>query len=100
MANNVRVDDEMKDCLSEILNENCLLTLKEINLELRRRMPRKPQIHDRTVARTLEGMLYRVKLARPLPAERNRPDVLQKRVDYAHWFMRHVVVNHPVFVDA
>ena len=44
-------------------------------------------------------MLYRVKLARPLPVERNRPDVLQKRVDYANWFMRHAVVNHSIFVD-
>ena len=42
-------------------------------------------------------MLYRVKLARPLPADRNRPDVLQKRVDYANWFMRHAVVNHSIF---
>ena len=66
---------------------------------MRHRLPRKPTIHDRTVARTLEGMLYRVKLARPLPVERNRPDVLQKRVDYANWFMRHAVVNHSIFVD-
>ena len=25
--NNVRVDDEMRDCLEQIINENCLLTL-------------------------------------------------------------------------
>ena len=56
-----------------------MLTLAHINQELRRRLPRKPAIHDRTVARTLEGMLYRVKLARPLPPDRNRPDVLPKK---------------------
>ena len=83
----------------DILNENCLLTLAQINQELRQRLPRKPTIHDRTVARTLEGMLYRVKLARPLPVERNRPDVLQKRVDYANWFTRHAAGNHRIFVD-
>jgi len=44
-------------------------------------------------------MLYRVKLARPLPADRNRPDVLQKRVEYGNWFMGHAVVNHTVFID-
>ena len=27
--NNVKVDEEMKDCLNEIVNENCLLTLKQ-----------------------------------------------------------------------
>ena len=52
-ANNVRVDNKMKDCLNDILNNNCMLTLAQINQELRRRLPRKPRIHDRTVARTL-----------------------------------------------
>ena len=78
-ANYVRVDGEMRNCLNDIINENCLLTLAQINQELRRRLPRKPAIHVRTEARTLEGMLYHVKLARPLPADRNRPDVLRKR---------------------
>ena len=44
-------------------------------------------------------MLFPVKLARPLPAERNRPDVIQKRIDYANWFMGHAVLNHSVFID-
>ena len=98
-ANHVRVDDEMRNCLNDIINENCLLTLAQINQELRQRLPQKPAIHDRTVARTIEGMFYRVKLARPLPADRNRLDVLQKRVDYANWFMLHAVMNHSIFVD-
>ena len=89
----------MRNCLNDIINQNCQLTLAQINQELRQRLLRKPAIHNRTVARTLEGMLYRVKLARLLPADRNRPDVLQKRVDYANCFMRHAVVNHSIFVD-
>ena len=43
--NHVRVDDEMKDCLEEIINETCLLTLYQINRELRRCLPAKPIIH-------------------------------------------------------
>ena len=78
--NNVRVDDEMRDCLEEINNESCLLTLTQINHELTRRLPVKPEIHDCTVSRTLDEMLFRVKLTRPLLAGRNRPDVLNKRV--------------------
>ena len=39
--NNVKADDEMKECLSEIVDEKCLLTLSEINQELRRRLPNK-----------------------------------------------------------
>ena len=95
----MRVDDEMRDCLEEIINENCLLTLTQINHELRRRLPVKPEFHDLTVSRTLDGMLFRVKLARPFPADRNRPDLLNKRVDYATWFMNNAVVQHCVFVD-
>ena len=63
-ANNVCVDNEMKDCLNDILNDNCMLTLAQINQELRRCLPRKPRINDRTVARTLDGMLFRFKIAR------------------------------------
>ena len=98
-ANNVRVDNEMKDCLNDILNDNCMLTLAQINQELRRRLLRNPRIHDRIVARTLDRMLFRFKIARRQPAERNRPDVIQKRHDYANWFMRKGIVSHTVFVD-
>ena len=44
-------------------------------------------------------MLFRVKQERPLPADRNRPDVLNKRVDYATGFMNYAVVRLCVFVD-
>ena len=76
------VDDEMRQCLENIINENCVLTLSQINGELRRRLPAKSLIHDRTVARNLEGMLFRIKLARPVPADRNRRDILQRRQEY------------------
>ena len=47
-ANHVRVDDEMRNCLNDIINENCQLTLAQINQELRQGLPRKPAIHDCT----------------------------------------------------
>ena len=92
-ANNVRVENEMKDCLNVILNDHFR------DQELKRRFPRKPRIHNRTVARTLGGMLLRFKIARRQPAERNRPDVIQKRHDYANWFMGQAIVRHTGFVD-
>ena len=70
--NNVLVDDEMRQCLEDIINENCILTLSQINGELRRRLPAKPLIHDRTVDGNLEGMLFRVKLVRPVPVYRQK----------------------------
>ena len=54
------------------------------NSERRTRLPLK-------LARTLYGMLIRVKLARPLPADRTRLDVLNKRADYTTWFMDHAI---------
>ena len=142
--NNIKVDEEMKDCLNEIVNENCLLgpvhtetfflrfcivssnelvvlashenskqyknagkrfpvhralTLKQINEELRGRLPDKPPVSDRTIAKTLNGMLIRVKLARPVPADRNRPDVVERRYEYVNWFMIQAFINHCVYID-
>ena len=51
------------------------------------------------MARTLDGMLFRFKTAIRQPAERNRPDVIQKRHDYANWFMGQALVSHTAFVD-
>lgn len=65
--NNVRVDEETKECLSDIVNENCILTLSKINQELHQCLPNRPKIHNCRVSR--QGMLYQVKLARP--AEKN-----------------------------
>ena len=88
--NNVKVDKEMRQCLNEIIDENCLLTLAQTNQELRRRLPAKPFIHGRTVGKALDELLFSVKRVRPLPAERNRPDVIQKWFDYASWFLNNV----------
>ena len=97
--NNVRVDNEMRDCINEILNENCLLTLQQINEELRRRLPAKPLVCDRTIGKTMDGMLISVKMARAVPAARNRPDVIEQRYEYANWFMTQGVINDCIFID-
>ena len=87
----------MRNWLNDIFQRK-FLTLAQMNQELRERLPGKPTIHDCTVARTLEGMLYRVKLGRPLSAERNRPD--EKKSGLCQLvLMRHAVVNHNTFVD-
>ena len=85
--NHRKVDDEMKQCIEEILNENPVLTLDGINRLLQERLPDKPRIHSRTVGKVSNGMLYTFKLVRRCPAERNRPDVIQSRRDYAAWFL-------------
>ena len=64
------VDDEVGQCLQDIINEKCVLTQSQINGELKSRLPAKRLIHVRTVARNLEGMLFRVKLVRSVLADR------------------------------
>ena len=94
------VDDEMRQCLEEIINENCFLTLSQINGEFRRKVPAKPLIHDRTrLLEIFEEMLFRVKLVRPVPADRNRRDILQRRQEYGNWFMNTAIMRHCVFID-
>ena len=44
-------------------------------------------------------MLFRVELARPLPADKNRLNVIQKRVEYGNWFIHLAIVRHCMFVD-
>ena len=53
----------------------------------------------RTVAKHLDGMLYTPKLAHRVPADRNRADVIQRRNEYAHWFLEEANLNHTVFID-
>ena len=97
--NNVKFDNEMNQCLEAIINDNCTLTLEAINAKLRERLPEKPTVHVRTVAKHLDGMLYTLKLLRPLPADRNRADVIQRRHEYANWFLEEANLHHPMFVD-
>ena len=95
----VKVDEEMRRCIAAILDKNPVLTLDAINTTLRERLPQKPHVHSRTIGKILGGMLYTVKLVRRCPAERNRPDVIQSRRQYAAWFLEEAIRNQVVFVD-
>ena len=89
----------MRQCIEEIINENPVLTLQGVNDELQERLPGKPRVNSRTVGKILDGMLYTRKLARRCPAERNRPDVVERRRAYAAWFLEEAIENQVVFVD-
>ena len=96
--NNVLVDNEIRQRLEDIIKKNYVVTLSQINGELRRRLPAKPLIHDRAAARSLEGVLFRVRLVPSVPADRNRRDVLQRRQE-VDWFTNHAIMHHCVFID-
>ena len=94
-----KVDDVMINALERIVNDNPLLTLEQINAELRRQLPDKPFISRSTLARALDGMLFTMKLAEDVPQGRNEARILQQRVDYAQWFLRQAVISHCIFID-
>ena len=100
--NNVLVDDKVGQCVRDIINEKCVLTQSQINgeLNIKSRLPAKRLIHDRTVARNLERMLFGVKLVRPVLADRtDTDDVLQRRQENENWFINHAIMRHYVFID-
>ena len=73
----------MQDCIENMVRKNCMWTLTAINAELRRRLPEKRIISDRTVGNHLNGMLHSLKLAYRRPPERNRPNVCEPHHEYA-----------------
>ena len=96
-----KVDDEMRACAVDVISENPIYyTLQQINEELQRRLPEKPEASLKTLSNCLEGIAYTLKLSRAVPSDRNRMDVKTDRQNYASWLMSEEVVNNlKVFVD-
>ena len=98
-AHNSKMDEEMKNFLRDALETNPLLTLTQMKDKLREGLPQKPGVSLSTIARTLDGMLFTLKLAEDVPDARNSPRVIQQRRDYAEWFLEHGIVANCVFID-
>ena len=97
--NNVKIEDEMKECLNNIINENCMMTLTEFNQQRAEEKIAWKTRGARQDCWANFGRVACVKLARPLPAERNRPDVIEKRYEYGNWFMTTGILKHCIFQD-
>ena len=79
----VKVDDEMRSAVENILGGNAAITLKDLNAALRRRLPNKPHITDAHLGRVCNGLFFTLKKLEPVPFDRNRPDVKEERHRYA-----------------
>ena len=82
-----KVDDEMKTAIADYLESNPLLTLIEINFRLRANLPQKSTISIKTLSRSIDGLAYTLKLNRDSPAQRNAPETLAARKQYAEWIL-------------
>lgn len=94
-----KLDDEMKEKLEEMLNENPSLTIKNLNLKIKSIMPHKPYVSDSTVAKALDKMLITTKQLRLVSTDRNREDVIEERYTYANWFLSEAVEKNTIFID-
>ena len=77
-----KMDSKMRDFALLLVEEMPTITLKEMNAIMRETWPHKPQVSTATMARALSGMLVSVKLCHDIPADRNRPDIIQHRKRY------------------
>ena len=96
---NRKVDDECVDTAIRCLEENPLLSLKELNVIVHQLL-NKPSFSDQALSNALDGSLITLKLTRDRPAERITVDTREQRYDYASWLMGPNVVNeNKFFID-
>ena len=69
-----------------------------MSMELRLQFP-DCNVSDRTISRWLDGMLYTVKKVKPIPAERNKPEIIEERKSFATWFLEEGVNADCIYVD-
>ena len=74
-------------------------TLNQINVDLRRQLPNKPQISVSTLHRCLDAQLITVKKMENAPAERNRADVKEARKVDAECMLADEDIRELIFVD-
>ena len=86
-ARTTKVDDGMRSAVEDILGGNPAITLRDLNNELRRRLPNKPYISEGHLSRVCHGLLFTLKKLEAAPADRNRADVKEERHAYATWFL-------------
>ena len=80
-----RADEEMMVVAVDIVTDHPAYTLRQINDDLRQRLPNKPQVSVATVARMLEGQLIRGKKLEDAPVNWNAQHTLNSRHEYVMW---------------
>lgn len=94
-----KIDDEIGNACAAIVEEKPAFTLRQINQELRHRLPNKPHLSVTSLARCLKGRLIVLKKLEDSPIERNSDRVKTQRHDYAQWLMQDGLHNELVFID-
>ena len=96
----MKVTEEMREVIADIIGRNPAVTLKSLNTQLRERLPDSPHVHENYLCTVSKGMFDSLKKLEPQPADRNRQDVKEERKKYAQWFIENVVISPlTIFID-
>ncbi|GFN78324.1 cub and sushi domain-containing protein 1 [Plakobranchus ocellatus] len=82
-----------------VVEEHPDFTIRNINRELRTRLPQSPAISQITISGILDGLLVTTKKLEDAPAERNSDRAKQQRHAYATWLMHEVQETEFIFID-
>ncbi|GFN89463.1 NAD(P)H:quinone oxidoreductase-like protein [Plakobranchus ocellatus] len=85
-----KVTDAMRAVVRAVVEEHPDFTIRNINRELRTRLPQSPAISQTTISGILDGLLVTTKQLEDAPAERNSDRTKQQRHAYATWLMHEV----------
>lgn len=92
----------MLDWLVGRIDEDPMLTLKEMRTKLLNEFQNLENVDESTIARRLDGALITLKIATKdadVPENRNSLEVKEMRFEYAQWFMALPETEHIVYLD-
>ena len=82
-----------------VVEDHLDFTIRNINRELRTRLPQSPAVSQTTISSILDGLLITTKKLEDTPAERNSDRTKQQRCAFATWLMNEVQETEFIFID-
>ena len=98
-ARNVKMSEDMKQFLVNIIEEKSTITLKEMKSQMELQRPDWPHVTVQCISKALDGELITIKQLRNIPQQRNSDFVKLARREYMLWWTEEAVHNQLVYVD-
>ena len=94
-----KVTDTMRAVVRAVVEDHPDFTIRNINRELRSRLPQSPAVSQTTISGILDGLLITTKELEDAPAERNSDRTKQQRHAFATCPMHEVQETEFIFID-
>ena len=89
----------MRAVVHAVVEDHPDFTIRNINRELRSRLPQSPTVSETTISGILDGLLITTKKLEDTPAERNSDGTKEQRHAFATWLMHEVQETEFIFID-